>query len=149
MRRTILVAAALLSAATGRAQDGDALEQARAILGRVASTGPGNLRVGALAPVENINVEGRKGTGKLGNIGGGTKFFAEFKSGGVVVMGTAEEGTTFRGTWSQSGKTIVMKAGASTFTGTLDGDRITGTRARKSARGLNDTEDGWELTLEK
>jgi hypothetical protein len=92
---------------------------------------------------------GKKARGRLGVINGGTKFFVEFQSGGIAVMGTAEEGTTFRGTWTQSGNTVTMKAGASTFSGTLQGNRLSGTRSRKNARTLKDTVDTWELTLEK
>lgn len=94
-------------------------------------------------------VLGKRANGKLGVIQGGTKFFIEFKDGGMLVMGTAEDGKTFPGTWTQSGNAITMKAGASTFSGTLDGDRISGKRTRRNAKTLEDTVDSWEVTLEK
>lgn len=98
-------------------------------------------------PLSKVLV-GKKAAGKLGGIKGGTRFFVEFKADGMLVMGTVEDGKTFSGTWSQSGNSITMKAGASVFSGTLEGDRISGKRSRRNAKTLEDTVDSWEVTLE-
>jgi hypothetical protein len=95
-----------------------------------------------------VSVAGRTGVGVLGVINGGTRFSVNFQSGGVAVMGTAEEGSTFTGTWSQTGNTIQMQAGASVFYGTLQGSRISGTRSRQNAQRYVDTNDSWYLDLQ-
>ncbi len=95
-----------------------------------------------------VSVAGRTGVGVLGVINGGTRFSVNFQSGGVAVMGTAEEGSTFTGTWWQTGNTIQMQAGASVFYGTLQGSRISGTRSRQNAQRYVDTNDSWYLDLQ-
>jgi hypothetical protein len=148
------LAAAGLSLIDTQTLRADALKEAEEVV-RSAGKLSGRLGKAVLldlnvaADIGGTKLEGRKASGRLGVIDGGTKFFVEFKRGGTVVMGTEEEGTTFRGTWSQSGKTITMQAGASTFKGMLEGNRISGTRSRKNARTLVDTVDTWEVVLEK
>jgi hypothetical protein len=95
-----------------------------------------------------LSLNGKTGTGKLGKIDGGTKFIVEFQDGGTAVMSTAEEGKPFRGTWKQTGKNVTMKAGASIFSGVIEGNRISGTRSRANAKSYNDTVDTWELSFE-
>jgi hypothetical protein len=145
---TVLALVAAITAVAAQQPQSSSLKQAENIINGAKLPASGGLQVQYLEE-QVVNLEGKKASGRLGEIGGGTKFFVEFKSGGVVLMGTAEEGTTFKGTWSQSGNTITMKAGASTFSGTLERNRLSGTRSRTNARTLKDTVDTWELTLEK
>jgi hypothetical protein len=143
-----LVFAAAPGEAAAQPQRGP-LSDAQDILKNAGAPSADGLAVGYLQE-QIVDLVGKKATGKLGKIAQGdyTKFFAQFQAGGVVLMSTTEEGNTFKGTWSQSGNTITMKAGASTFSGTLEGNRLSGTRSRQNAKGLKDTVDMWELTIE-
>ena len=96
---------------------------------------------------EVVDLEGRSASGKLGKINGGTRFFAEFRSKGVIILRTKEEQRSFEGTWTQDGDKVTMKAGASRFAGTIKRRRIDGTRRRTNAKRLRATDDTWFLEV--
>lgn len=126
----------------------DSLKETEELLRSISGDSSGSLKVQPVPPAKPVSLEGKTATGSLGKINGGTKFYAEFKGGGVVALRTAEEQRTFNGTWSQDGNKISMKAGASVFEGTLDGSKISGTRGRRNSSTLVDTNDVWELTID-
>ncbi len=96
------------------------------------------------------SLAGRSAKGKLGSdaADGGTDFFVEFEPSGSAKMSTSEEGNVFRGSWSQHGASVTMAAGASTFSGQIQGVRITGTRSRRKGN-YNPTDDSWFLDLSR
>jgi hypothetical protein len=94
------------------------------------------------------------GSGAKGTIGGATDvqgrttvLIAEFKKGGVLLIKTGEDTKFYEGTWTQRGREVTMTAGASRFTGTIDGTQISGTRSRSGASNLVNTSDRWQLTI--
>ena len=95
-----------------------------------------------------LQLAGKSAIGSLGVERGGTKLTARFQGDGTVILRTAEEGIDIRGTWSQSGNTVTMKAGSSSFSGTITGNHIAGHRSRRQGAVYVPTEDSWYLDVE-
>ena len=86
---------------------------------------------------------GRTATGTLEGDKGTNQIRLQFLSGGRVRVGqTAEDGKEYVGTWSLDGNRISMRIGPSSFSGTLEGNRITGSRSRDDG-----IRDSWKATL--
>lgn len=103
---------------------------------------------GAPAPYVG-SLEGRTARGRLGAGAGATAFSADFRANGGAYLWTAEDNRWVAGTWSQSGSQVSMTAGHSTFSGTLQGGRLSGTRTRRGHPSLPDVTDSWYLDVQR
>lgn len=95
----------------------------------------------SLPPAKNVDpVAGKKGIGTL-NI---RSFYVDFNQGGTLSAYTSRNSTEspFQGRYTITGDRIEFVLGPSRFVGTVQGNRITGTRQRSDG-----IDDSWELTL--
>jgi heat shock protein HslJ len=109
-------------------------------LALLLATGDAHARRAESEAMKSLNpLAGRSGSGKLNTIELRLSFGADMNVTGT----TARDKRSFSAKYTISGNTVTFTLGPSTFTGTLSGKVLSGTRSRTDG-----VKDDWSITLD-